>query len=78
MSDRIVRWIELTGVVVGMLLMGAGAYYGLNGRVALLEQRVSINESNATQGAAELTKRLDRLECKLDRVIEHQGQRPCN
>jgi hypothetical protein len=72
MSDRILRWIELGAVVVGMVVVGLGAYYNLDGRVLVLEQRVTSSESNYKGGIEELNRRLDRIESKLDRVVETQ------
>lgn len=78
MSERVARLVELAVTIVVLGVTGVGAYYKIDTRVALLEQRVTANELTTKEGASELNKRLDRMECKLDRVIEHQGQRPCN
>jgi hypothetical protein len=72
MSDRLLRWIELGAVVVGMVVVGLGAYYNLDGRVLVLEQRVTSGEANYKGGIEELNRRLDRIESKLDRVVETQ------
>lgn len=80
------REIQVGHLISSLLVAGALSSYvfTLERRIALVEQQVSVQrEVDAKQDVAQakavdaLTARLDRIEQKLDRLIErYQGVRP--
>lgn len=89
MSENVKRWVEVGAIVLGCIVAVLSAYHSLDGRVtategraAVVDARVMAAESRIEQETkgylilqSELAKRLDRLEGKLDVVIEQRRGR---
>lgn len=63
--------LEVIAIIVTNIVLLVGAYYKLDSRVLVAEQRIEQETRGYAVIQTDLHKRLERLEDKLDRLIEH-------
>lgn len=89
MSENTKRLVEVVAIILSGAFALFMVYHNLDGRVTSAEGRMSVVEARTTASEAkveqeskgylviqaELAQRLDRLEGKLDLVIQQRGRR---
>lgn len=75
MNEDLKGWFQMGVTAVSLLLAGVGAYYKLESRVQLAEQRIDQETRGYGVILSEVRTRLDRLETKIDDLTSRLYER---
>lgn len=70
MSERQLRWVELSILILGVVLGGMLAFNNLSTRIALAEQTIKQESTMYQAMQIEVGRRLERMESKIDILSE--------
>lgn len=69
------RWLTpgFVSTMLGYVLMGVGAWNLMSARVSEIDARVTALESQTLREASQMNARLERMDNKLDRLVERNS-----
>jgi hypothetical protein len=70
MNAEVKRWLEIALVLAGALLSGIAAYYNMDARVLLIEQKVQSESVARVNLQNEVSTRMEKIDTKLEKVAD--------